>query len=72
MDISKGKLTFYIPISKAKTIKSKTIYLDDKKTDLKISKLYTIADTEHISAYKCEIDIPSPATFSNLTKISFK
>jgi hypothetical protein len=72
MDISKGKLILYIPIDEASTIKSKTIYINDKKTDLKISKLYQIADLIHISSYRCEIDIPNPKIFSKLVKIEFK
>ncbi len=72
MDLTKGKLQIFIPISKANEIKNKTIYLNGEKTDLKISKLYTVSDTKHISSYKCEIDIPSPKEFSLLTKIEFK
>ena len=72
MDLSAGKLEVYIPIDKSNEIQSKTIYLDGQKTDLKISKLYTIADSTHISSYKCEIIVPSPKSFSNLVKIEFK
>ena len=72
MDLTKGKLEIYIPISKANEIKTKTIYLNDVKTDLKISKLYTVSDTKHISSYKCEINIPTPKEFSSLTKIEFR
>lgn len=72
MDLTKGKLEIYIPISKANDIKTKTIYINGKKTDLKISKLYTVADAKHISSYKCEITIPTPKEFSLLTKIEFK
>ena len=72
MDLSAGKLEIFIPIDKADTIQEKTIYLDGQQTDLKISKLYKIADSTHISSYKCEIIIPSPARFSNLVKIEFK
>jgi len=72
MDLSAGKLEVYIPLDKSNEIQSKTIYLDGKKTDLKISKLYTIADSTHISSYKCEIIVPSPKSFSNLVKIEFK
>lgn len=72
MDLSAGKLEIFIPIDKADTIQEKTIYLDGEETDLKISKLYKIADSTHISSYKCEIIIPSPSRFSNLVKIEFK
>ncbi len=72
MDLTKGKLEIYIPISKANDIKTKTIYINDVKTALKISKLYTVADTKHISSYKCEINIPTPKEFSLLTKIEFR
>ena len=72
MDLSKGKLEIFIPIEKAKGIKDKTIYLDGKKSDLKISKLESVADTKHISSYRCEIEVPSPKEFSKLVKVEFK
>ena len=72
MDLSAGKIEIFIPISSADDIKNKTIYLDGKATDLKISKLYDIADSTHISSYKCEIIVPSPKQFSTLVKIEFK
>lgn len=72
MDLSKGKLEVFIPISDSKDLENKTIYLDGKKTELKISKLYKVADSKHISSYKCEIVIPNPKNFSKLAKIEFK
>jgi len=72
MDLTEGKVEIFIPIDEATTIKDKVIYLDDTKSDLKISKLYTVADSKHISSYKCEIIIPSPKIFSKLVKIEFK
>jgi hypothetical protein len=72
MDLTKGKLEIYIPLDEIKTIKSKTIYIDGNKTDLKISKLYNVADKKHISSYKCEIFITSSKNFSKLTKIEFR
>ena len=71
-DISKGKLEIFIPISSINDIKNKTIYLDGKKTDLKINKIYNIADDVHISAYKAEIIINKAEIFSRLIKIEFK
>jgi hypothetical protein len=72
MDLSKGKVSVYLPINKAKKILTKTIYMDGIKTNLKISKLYNVADTKHISSFKCEIIIPKPKLFSALVKIEFK
>lgn len=72
MDLSKGKLEIFIPISDADTIKSKDIYINDKKTELKISKLYTVADSKHLSSYKCEIIIEDPKQFSSLYRVEFK
>ena len=72
MDLSKGKLEVFIPIDQSIGIKEKTIYIDGQKTELKIAKLYTVADTQHISSYKCEIIIPSPKNFSSLVKVEFK
>lgn len=71
-DISNGKLTIFISKENIKDIKNKKIYLDDKETDFKISKLYKIADKKHISSYKCEIIVPAPDIFSKLMKIEFK
>lgn len=71
-DLTKGKLEVFIPISDYDHILNKSIYLDGKKTDLKIDKIYKVADSKHISSYKCEIILPNPKTFSRLVKIEFK
>jgi hypothetical protein len=71
-DLSKGKLELFIPIQQAQSIQTQTIYLDDEKTDLKINKLYKVADETHISSYKAEIIIPKPTRFSKLYKVEFK
>ncbi len=71
-DLSQGKVEVFIPIADANTIESKTIFIDGKKSDLKIDKLYKVADAKHISSYKCEIIIPQISNFSRLVKIEFK
>jgi len=72
MDLSSAKLEFFIPISLKDEIKTQSIYIDGKKTNLKISKLYKVADSKHLSSYKCEIILPTPKEFSKLVKIEFK
>ncbi|RXJ95722.1 HlyD family secretion protein [Malaciobacter molluscorum] len=71
-DLSQGKLTIFVPIADIESIKNKTIYLNDKKSNLKITKIYTVADSEHISSYKVKIYVPNVKKFSRLVKIEFK
>ena len=71
-DLSKGKLEIFVPISDIDKIKDKTIYLDGNQTELKIDKIFNVADTKHISSYKVKIIIDNPKTFSRLVKIEFK
>ncbi len=71
-DISKARLTIYVTKEDLKDIQSKKIFIDDKETSYKIDKLWTIADTQNISAYKTEIVIDKPEVFSTLMKVEFK
>lgn len=71
-DLSKGKVELFVSFDDIKSIKNKTIYIDDIKTDVKISKIYTTADIKHISSYKVEIIILTVKQFSKVVKISFK
>jgi multidrug resistance efflux pump len=71
-DMSEGKLEIYIPISKIEDYKNKSIFLDGTKTDLKLDKLSSVADTKHISSYKAEIFLQNVKKFSKLVKIEFK
>jgi hypothetical protein len=72
MNLTKGKLTIFIPIDDVNSIKNKTIYIDGKKTNLHIAKLYKISDAKHISSYRCEIHISNPKQFSKLMRIEFR
>jgi hypothetical protein len=71
-DLSKGKIDIFIPISNNADIKNKTIYIDGKKTNLKISKLYKVADNKNISSFKCEIILDKNPQFSKVVKVTFK
>lgn len=71
-DLSKAKLSFFVPISSIENIEKKDIYLDGIKTDKKIHKVYKVADESHISSYKVEIIVDKVKTFSRLVKIEFK
>ncbi len=71
-DISKARLTIYVTKEDLEGIESKKIYINDKETNYKIDKLWSIADTQNISAYKTEIVIDKPKLFSTLMKVEFK
>ena len=71
-DLSKGKLEIFVPISQINEIKNKEIFLDGNKSDIKISKIYDVADTTNISAYKVELIVENVKTFSRLVKIEFR
>lgn len=71
-DLSKGKLEIFVPIDDISDIKIKAIYLDGKKSDIKLDKVYKVADSKHISSYKVEIVVPNPKVFSRLVKVEFK
>lgn len=71
-DLSKGKLEIFVPIAQIEEIKNKDIYLDGIKSNVKISKIYDVADDTNISAYKVELIIEDVKIFSRLVKIEFK
>lgn len=71
-DISKGKLTIYLSKEDVETAKNSVIYINDKKSNYKIEKIWKVVDTQNISSYKTEINIPAPKRFSELLKIEFK
>ncbi len=71
-DLSKGKLEIFVPINQIEKIKEKDIYIDDKKSKLKIDKIYKVADSSHISSYKVRLVLNNVEKFSRLVKIEFK
>lgn len=71
-DLSKGKLEFFVPISSIDSIKNKKIFLDGKESNIKINKIYSVADSSNISSYKVEIIVDKVKTFSRLVKIEFR
>ena len=71
-DLSKAKIEIFVPIQEVTGLKEKAVYLDGKKSDVKINKIYDIADTQHISSYKVQLLVPNVKVFSRLVKIEFK
>lgn len=72
-DLNKGKLVLFLESAELENIKSKTIYLDGKASNLKVSKIWKVADEKFISSYRTEIIVNNPkGMFSKLLKIEFK
>ncbi|CAA6806069.1 MAG: Unknown protein [uncultured Sulfurovum sp.] len=72
-DLSKGKLVLFLEANELEKIKSKTIYVDGKASNFKISKIWEVADEKFISSYRTEILVNNPKNmFSKLLKIEFK
>ena len=72
-DLTKAKLVIFLEADEIKDIKSKTIYIDDKATKYKISKIWSVADEKFISSYRTEIVVDNPeVSFSKLLKVEFR
>ncbi len=71
-DISMAKLTIFLSDEELKNLKNKKIYINGKKTDLKFSKIWKIADSKYISSYRAEIVLKPFAKFSTLIKVEIK
>jgi len=72
-DLSKGKLVLFLEADEVENLKAKTIYVNDKASKFKITKIWDVADEKYISSYRTEITVTSPqGKFSKLLKIEFK
>ncbi len=72
-DLSSAKLVLFLEDEELGSIKDKTIYIDDKPSDYKVSKVWKVADEKFISSYRAEIVIKNPKeSFSKLLKVEFK
>ena len=72
-DASRAKLVLFLEPEELSDIQQKTVYINDKKTDFKVNKMWRIADEKFISSYRAEIYIPAPKDhFSELVKVELK
>ena len=72
-DASRAKLVLFLEPEELKGIKEKSIYIDNKRTNYKVGKVWRVADEKFISSYRAEIYIPAPENeFSKLLKIEVK
>ncbi|QSZ41580.1 HlyD family efflux transporter periplasmic adaptor subunit [Sulfurimonas aquatica] len=72
VDTSKAILTIYLNQEDVLSARKTTIYIDGEKTDYKIDRLLSIADSKNISKYMAQIVVKSPRLFSKLVKVELK
>ena len=70
-DISKEKIDIFVPIDKINYIKNKTVYINGKKSDFKIYKIWNMTDTKYITSYKVEL-VGKGLKLGNIVKVEFK
>lgn len=71
-DVKQGKLTLFLSKEDKALAERGVMYIDGQKSDIKVHKIWNVADTQNISAYRCEILLQKPKDFSVLKKIEFK
>ncbi len=54
-DITKEKLTIYVPIEKIEKIKNSRVFINGKVSDFKIYKIWSVPDEKYITSYKVEL-----------------
>ncbi len=54
-DLSKEKLTIYVPIDKMENIKNLRVYINGKESNFKIYKIWKTPDSKFITSYKVEL-----------------
>ena len=73
VDASRAKLVLFLEPSEIAQIEQKEVYLNGKKTEYKVDKVWRVADEKFISSYRAEIYIPAPqGSFSKLMKVEIK
>jgi len=70
-DVSKQKLTIYVPIDEIEKIKNKDIYINGKKSEFKIYKIWNVPDTQYVTSYKVEL-VGNGLRFGDIVKVEFK
>jgi len=70
-DISKEKLTIYVPINKIDEIKNKEIYINGKKSGFKIEKIWNVPDSKYVTSYRVDL-VGSGLKLGDIVKVEFR
>lgn len=72
-DVSKAKLVLFLESDELDGVEEKNVYLNGKKTDYQVNKVWKVSDEKFISSYRAEIYISAPKEmFSKLMKVEIK
>lgn len=73
-DLSKAKLVLFLEDEEVKSIDKKEVYINDKKSNATVDRVWSVADEKFISSYKAWIilDKPKIEDFSKLVKVELK
>lgn len=71
-DISKVKLTLFLSAFDAAHINEMDLYINDKKSDLKMDQVWKISDSEHLSSYEAKLILPKQKQLSQLVKVELR
>ena len=69
-DISREKIDIFVPIDKIDEVKG-DVYINGKKSNFKISKIYKVTDTKYITSYKVEL-VGNGIKIGEVVKVDFK
>jgi len=70
-DVSKQKLTIYVPIDKIEEIKNKPVYINGNPSDFKIEKIWIVPDSKYVTSYRVDL-VGSGLRFGEIVKVEFK
>lgn len=70
-DVSKQKLTIYVPIDKIEEIKNKSVYINGSLSDFKIEKIWIVPDSKYVTSYRVDL-VGSGLRFGEIVKVEFK
>jgi len=70
-DTSKEKITIFIPVEKIEGIKNKTVYINGKKSDFKVYKIWSVPDSEYVTSYRVDL-VGNGLKFGEIVKVELK
>jgi len=73
-DLSRAKLVLFLEDEEVKSVDKKHVYINDKKANANVDRVWSVADEKFISSYKAWIilDNPKIEDFSKLVKVELK